>query len=98
MRIDFLFEQAQLVANADNFVEKDFQRHFFGLEGWIGGMQDELTFMPARPKLLDDGVRPFEAEFLNRRVNGLLNKLGQGDVESVDGGLRFRWLYAAGFR
>ena len=98
MGVYFLLQHTQLIADADDFMEKHFERHFLGLERGVGRVQDDLALVPARAELLDHEVRFFKAERVYRGVHGLLDKLSQRDLEAADGGLGFGRFEAAGFR
>ena len=83
--VDFLLEDAQLVADADDFMEEDFEGNFLGLERWVGWMQYDFAFLPADSQFGNDVVRFFQAETVNHSVNDGFDELTERLFEAGDG-------------
>ena len=85
--VDLLFEDAEVVADHDDFVEEDFEGDFFGREGGVGGVEDDFAVVPAEAELFDDGFRRAEAELVDGGVHGLLDELLEWNFEAGERGV-----------
>ena len=95
--VDLLFEDAEVVADHDDFVEEDFERHFLGLQGGVVGVEDAFAAVPAETQFFDDDVGQLEAQFGDEGFHGLIDDLLEGHGEGTEGGLGFGGFQAAGF-
>ena len=98
MRVDFLFQHAEIVPHHHNFMEEDFQRDVLGLQCRVSGMHDQFAAVPADAELFHHGIRLFQTEPDHGGIHGLLNELFERKVQAADGGLRFGGFEAGGLR
>ena len=74
MGVQLLFQHAQIVAHHHDLVKENFQRHFLGLQCWIGGVHDQFAILPAHTQFLEDEIRLLQAERGHGRLHGFLDK------------------------
>ena len=90
VRIDLLFQHAQLIAHAHHLVKKYFQGNFLRLQRGVRRVQHHLPFVPADAQLVHDRIRILQPEFRNGRFERFIDELLQRGFQAGHRYLRFK--------
>ena len=80
--VNFLFEDAEIVADHDDFVEEEIEGNFLRLKGWFGGMHHEVSALPAHAECIDVEVGFIQSELRNSFAYNLIDEHGEWQVEA----------------